>query len=138
MLSGRLSRRELGDDIIVENRIFGGSTSFAANPCLDGIETLSSLMNIVEVGNVMKSAEQLEQALGSVVNRLERRNITALPDGVAPPRTNLTRHTIPRLSPPGSSAEQKQEYAIRAYFGTTNMRSCEDLHNIFGSERDEE
>ena len=133
MLRGRLGHREVGGDIVVEDRVFGGGAGLSTNPCLDGIETLGSLMDIVEIGDVMEGAEQLEKTLGAVVDRLERRNVAISAGRVAAHSINFFRHSVPQSSTlPGSSTELHQEYAIPGYFETTNTQMFTDPHNMSG------
>lgn len=133
-LGARLRESELSFDFVVENYIGRSGASLTPDPGLDSTQALGGLMDIVKIGDVMKSAEQLDQTFGSAANDIYRRSRANLFEpGAITPRTDFTGHPNPRsypdrlLSPP----DQSQAYVNRALIQTTNMNFGEDLHKIF-------
>lgn len=76
---GSAASRELGDSAHFELG-FGtvgeqsrGDSSLAANPRLHRIEPCRGLMNVIQIGDIMESAQQLDQAIATVANALAAR-----------------------------------------------------------------
>jgi hypothetical protein len=129
VLSADLRNAELGACFLVENGVGGSDSRFATDPSLDDIETFGSLMDIVEIGDVMEGAEQLDQAVGSAADGVDSHHVAVLPDfGALTPRRESTGHRSPQ-SP--THTLLGRAYVIRHNLQTTNMGFAEDFHNIF-------
>lgn len=122
---------ERGEVLVLEKRIGGRIACLAPDPCLDGIETLGSLMDIVEIGDVAEGTEKLNQAFGPISNDAPRHRIPIEPIRRATARQgDISIHTNPR-SPNRLLPEPLQPYAIDNDPQTTNMRLNRQNHNIF-------
>lgn len=133
--SGAQSRGfQFGAALLFEEQGIGGDKRLATNPCLDGIETLGSLMDIVEIGDVMEGAEQLDQAFSAAPDSSDwRRSLIFPKTSVTTPWPELSGHTNPRSSP-DSPTPTNQAYVNDRNLKTTNMALDEILHKIFGPE----
>jgi len=84
--------------IVIEDRVGGGGIGLAANPCLDGIETLGSLMDIVVLGDVLDGGEKLGHAFGAASDDTGGGQIAPKCEArAAARRTEPTGHERPRL-----------------------------------------
>ncbi len=138
------ARRELGAQprdiqfgavLFVGNQRIGSHARLAADPCLDDIETLGSLMDIVEIGDIMEGTEQLDQAFHAISNGIDWRRPLVFPETDATTlRPEFSGHTNPR-STPDYPTPMIQAYVNDHRLKTTNMVSDEILHKIFGFEQ---
>jgi hypothetical protein len=119
--------------LFIENRIGGSGARFAADPCLDGIETLGSLVDVVEIRDVVDRGQELidtivpianrDQPLGTVV-KITFDALARLPDPIG--------HDRPRSRAKQLLTLHRQTYAKGREIQTTNMSSGEVDYNIFG------
>jgi hypothetical protein len=70
---------EFRSRLVDEQRVLSRVACLTADPCLDGIETLGSLMDIIEIGDIAEGAEQLNQARGPIPNDAPWRQIPTEP-----------------------------------------------------------
>jgi len=127
-----------GRRLVVEDRIGRGRARLPANPCLDGIETLGSLVDIVEIRDVVDRGQELRDAIVALSNRNAPRGTAvqiAFPFMYQPEPTG---HHRPRLPAKHSLTMSPLTYAKLRDRQTTNTQVGEMIHNIFDPSKVEE